>query len=245
MNDIRKSAIVTGASRGIGHAIALRLAEDGFAIVVNYASNHQQADELVAEIRQRGGVAEAIRGDVADPDDMARLFEAARKAFGRVDVVVNSAGVMVNAPIKPDTLAVFDKTIAVNLRGAFNVLAQAAQHVEKGGRIIAVSTSVLGMAFPTYGPYVASKAGVEALVKITAAELRGREITVNAVAPGPVATELFFNGKSEAQVEHLRKLAPLERLGEPEDIARVVSFLCGPDGAWVNSQVLRANGGYV
>ena len=245
MNDIRKSAIVTGASRGIGRAIALRLAEDGFAIVANYASNHQQAEELVAEIRQTGGAAEAIRGDVAEADDVARLFEGAKKAFGRVDVVVNSAGTMVNAPIKPDSLAAFDKTIAINLRGSFNVLAQAANHVEQGGRIIAVSTSVLGMAFPTYGPYVASKAGVEALVKILAAELRGRGITVNAVAPGPVATELFFNGKSEAQVEHLRKLAPLERLGEPEDIARVVSFLAGPDGAWVNSQVLRANGGYV
>lgn len=245
MNDIRKSAIVTGASRGIGRAVALRLAEDGYAIVVNYASNHQQAEGLVAEIRQAGGTAEAIRGDVADADDVARLFDATKKVFGRVDVVVNSAGVMHNAPIRPDSLAVFDKTIATNLRGSFNVLAQAAQHVEPGGRIIAVSTSVLGMAFPTYGPYVASKAGVEALVKILAAELRGRQVTVNAVAPGPVATELFFNGKSEAQVEHLRKLAPLERLGEPEDIARVVSFLAGPDGAWINSQVLRANGGYV
>ncbi|KAF1047849.1 MAG: 3-oxoacyl-[acyl-carrier-protein] reductase FabG [Herbaspirillum frisingense] len=245
MNDIRKSAIVTGASRGIGRAIALRLAEDGFAIVVNYASNHQQAEELVAEIRRAGGTAEAIRGDVAEPEDVARMFEGAKKAFGRIDVVVNSAGVMVNAPIATDSLAVFDKTIAVNLRGTFNVLAQAKAQLETGGRIIAVSTSVLGMAFPTYGPYVASKAGVEALVKITAAELRGRQITVNAVAPGPVATELFFNGKSDAQVEHLRKLAPLERLGEPEDIARVVSFLAGPDGAWVNSQVLRANGGYV
>lgn len=245
MNDIRKSAVVTGASRGIGRAVALRLAKDGFAIVANYASNHQQAEELVAEIRRAGGAAEAIRGDVADADDVARLFDAAQKAFGRIDVVVNSAGVMHNAPIAPASLASFDQTIATNLRGSFNVMAQAAQHVERGGRIIAVSTSVLGVSFPTYGPYVASKAGVEALVKILAAELRGREVTVNAVAPGPVASDLFFNGKSEAQVEHLRKLAPLERLGEPEDIARVVSFLAGPDGAWINSQVLRANGGYV
>ncbi|WP_050467479.1 SDR family oxidoreductase [Herbaspirillum chlorophenolicum] len=245
MNDIPKTAIVTGASRGIGRAIAQRLAEDGFAIIVNYASNHTEAEEVVAHIRQAGGAAEAIRGNVADADDMARLFAEARKAFGRIDVVVNSAGVMINAPVATQSLEAFDKTIAVNLRGSFNVLAQAAANVEDGGRIIALSTSVLGMAFPTYGPYVASKAGVEALVRITAAELRGRRVTVNAVAPGPVATELFFNGKTEAQVEHLRKLAPLERLGEPDDIARVVSFLAGPDGAWVNSQVLRANGGYV
>ncbi|MFJ3045925.1 SDR family oxidoreductase [Herbaspirillum chlorophenolicum] len=245
MNDIPKTAIVTGASRGIGRAIAQRLAEDGFAIIVNYASNHTEAEEVVAHIRQAGGAAEAIRGNVADADDMARLFAEARKAFGRIDVVVNSAGVMINAPVAAQSLEAFDKTIAVNLRGSFNVLAQAAANVEDGGRIIALSTSVLGMAFPTYGPYVASKAGVEALVRITAAELRGRRVTVNAVAPGPVATELFFNGKTEAQVEHLRKLAPLERLGEPDDIARVVSFLAGPDGAWVNSQVLRANGGYV
>lgn len=245
MNNSRKTALVTGASRGIGRAIAQRLAADGFAIVVNYASNHAEADELVAQIRRDGGAAEAIRGDVSDPDDMARLFAGAKEAFGRIDVVVNSAGVMFNAPIASASLAQFDKTIAINLRGAFNVLAQAAAHIENGGRIIAVSTSVLGMSFPTYGPYVASKAGVEALVRTLAAELRGRQVTVNSVAPGPVATELFFNGKSEEQVERLRKMPPLERLGQPDDIAGVVSFLAGSDGAWVNSQTLRANGGFV
>jgi 3-oxoacyl-[acyl-carrier protein] reductase len=123
-------------------------------------------------------------------------------------------------------------------------LGKAARHVSSGGRIIAFSSSVLAKAFPAYGPYIASKAGVEGLVHVLANELRGRNITVNAVAPGPVATELFLAGKTEAQIAQLSKIPPLERLGQPEDIAAVVSFLAGPDGGWVNAQVLRANGGF-
>ena len=239
-----KTAIVTGGSRGIGQAIAKRLSADGFAVVVNYAGNAAKARETVAAIESSGGKAIAVVGDVGKPEDVAALFASAKEAFGRVDVVVNSAGVMPMAPIASSSLADFDRVVATNLRGAFLVLGEAAANVETGGRIIALSTSVIARSFPAYGPYIASKAGVEGLVRVLANELRGRGITVNAVAPGPVGTELFFDGKSQEQISQISKLAPLERLGTPDDIARVVSFLAGPDGGWVNAQVLRANGGF-
>ena len=233
MPDITQAAIVTGASRGIGRAIARRLAADGFAVAVNYA-------EIVAA----GGAAIAVQGDVASAEDMDKLFEATRGAFGRIDVVVNSAGTMPYLKIADGDLEGFDRVIRTNLRGAFIVLGLAARHVERGGRIIALSTSVIARALPSYGPYIASKSGGEGLVHVLANELRGQDIRVNAVAPGPVATELFFNGKSAEQIDQIARLAPLERLGEPDEIAAAVSFLAGPDGAWVNSQVLRVNGGF-
>jgi 3-oxoacyl-[acyl-carrier protein] reductase len=243
-NTMAGTAIVTGASRGIGRAVARRLAADGFAVVVNYAGNLARAEEVVDEIKSAGGRAIAVQGDVASEPDVKRLFETALKEFGQIDVVVNNAGIMPLSPIAKSDADAFDKVIATNLRGAFLVLAQAAQHVAAGGRIIAFSSSVLAKSFPTYGPYIASKAGVEGLVHVLANELRGRNITVNAVAPGPVGTELFLEGKSEEQIAQLSKLAPLERLGQPEDIAGVVSMLAGPDGGWINSQVIRANGGF-
>ena len=239
-----RTAIVTGASGGIGRAVARRLARDGFAVVVNYAGNASKAEETVAEIVAAGGRAHAVQADVASAPDVERIFTTAVDTFGAVDVVVNCAGIMPLRPIAGSHTDVFDKVIATNLRGTFLMLAQAAQHVASGGRIIAFSTSVIAKAFPTYGPYIASKAGVEGLVHVLANELRGRNITVNAVAPGPVATELFLSGKTDAQIEQLSKLPPLERLGQPDDIASVVSFLAGPDGSWVNAQVLRANGGF-
>lgn len=238
------AAIVTGASGGIGRAIALRLARDGFAVAVHYADSRASAEKVVAEIIAAGGRATAIQGDVADPDDVQRLFEQTRDTYGRVDVVVNSAGIMVNTAIADADLESFDKTMRTNLRGTFLILAQAAKHVERGGRIIALSTSVIAKALPNYGAYIASKAAVEGLVHVLANELRGEDITVNAVAPGPVATELFLKGKSEEQIAQMSKLPPLERLGTPEDIASTVAFLAGPDGGWINSQVLRANGGF-
>jgi 3-oxoacyl-[acyl-carrier protein] reductase len=239
-----KTAIVTGASRGIGKAVAKRLARDGFAVVVNYASNVNEADATVAEIQSAGGQAIAVKADVGNAADVERLFEEAVKAFGSIDVVVNNSGIMPLSPIGKGDVAVFDKVIQTNLRGTFLVMAQAAQRMPGGGRIIAFSSSVLARSFPAYGPYIASKAGVEGLVHVLANELRGRNITVNAVAPGPVGTDLFLSGKSDEQVAELAKLAPLERLGTPEDIAGAVSFLAGPDGGWINSQVLRANGGF-
>jgi len=239
-----KTAIVTGASGGIGRAVAQRLSRDGFSVVVNYAGNAVKAEEAVAEIKAAGGRALAAQGNVAIVADMERLFKKAVDTFGAIDVVVNCAGIMPLARIADGDMEVFDKVIATNLRGAFIVLGQAARHVSPGGRIIAFSTSVIAKAFPTYGSYIASKAGVEGLVHVLANELRGRNITVNAVAPGPVPTELFLAGKTEAQIEQMRKLPPLERLGQTEDIANVVSFLAGPEGGWINAQVVRANGGF-
>ena len=239
-----RTAIVTGASRGIGRAVAKRLAKDGFDVVVNYASNAKEANTVVTEIQSSGGRAMAIRADVGNAAEVENLFAEALKAFGSVDVVVNNSGIMPLSPIGKADAGTFDKVIQTNLRGAFLVMAQAAQQVSPGGRIIAFSSSVLAKSFPTYGPYIASKAGVEGLVHVLANELRGRNITVNAVAPGPTGTELFLSGKSPEQVAELARLAPLERLGEPEDMANVVSFLAGADGVWINSQVLRANGGF-
>lgn len=244
MNQPIRSAIVTGASRGIGRAIAMRLAADGFQVAVNYAGNATKAQEVVAAIQASGGRAVAIQADVSQPDDVRRLFASTLEAFGGVDVVVHSAGVMAMAPIAPDSLDAFDQMLNVNLRGAFLVLAEAARHVRDGGRVIALSSSVIAKSFAQYGPYIASKAGVEGLVRVLANEVRGRRISVNAVAPGPVGTELFLEGKSAEQIAQLSRAAPLERLGEPEDIAAVVAFLAGPDGGWVNGQVVRANGGF-
>jgi 3-oxoacyl-[acyl-carrier protein] reductase len=240
----KRIAIITGASRGIGRFVAKRLAQDGFAVVVNYLSNAGEAEEVVAEIKGIGGEAIAIKADVANQTDVEQLFEQTMKQFGSIDVVVHNSGIMSLSPIGKSDVQLFDKVISTNLRGAFLVLAQAAQHLTGGGRIIAFSSSVLAKSFPSYGPYIASKAGVEGLVHVLANELRGRNITVNAIAPGPVATELFLKGKSEEQVSEISKMAPLERIGQPADIANVVSFLAGPDGGWVNSQVLRANGGF-
>ena len=237
-------AIVTGASGGIGRVVAQRLANDGFAIAVHYAGNPAKAESVVGEINNAGGKAIGVQADVAKAADVENLFKETLEAFGKIDVVVHSAGIMPLLTISGSNVETFDKVIATNLRGAFLVLGQAAQHVPAGGRIIAFSSSVIAKSFPSYGPYIASKAGVEGLVRVLANELRGRNVTVNAVAPGPIPTELFLKGKTEAQIEEFKKLPPLERLGQAEDIAGVVSFLAGPDGGWVNAQVLRANGGF-
>ena len=240
-----RTAIVTGASRGIGRAVASRLARDGFAVVVNYAGNTAKAEGVVNEIKSAGGRAIAVRADIANTAEVERLFTEGERAFGAIGVVVNSAGIMQMLPLATASEEDFDAIFATNVRGTFNVLKQAATRVRDGGRIITLSTSVVAMSFPNYGPYAASKAAVEVLTRTLANELRGRQITVNAVAPGATATELFFEGKSKERIDYFTKLAPLERLGTPEDIANVVAFLVGPDGGWVNGQVLRANGGYV
>jgi 3-oxoacyl-[acyl-carrier protein] reductase len=238
-------AIVTGASRGIGAAIARRLASDGLAVVVNYAGSAGAARTRVEEIEAAGGRAIPVQADVSDPAAVKRMFDAAEAAYGGVDVLVNNAGIMTLAPIAQMDDAAFDRIIAINLKGTFNGLREAANRLRDGGRIVNFSTSVVGLYQPSYGVYAATKAAVEALTHILAKELGPRGITVNAVAPGPIATELFFQGKDQATLDRIRQIIPLGRLGEVDDIARVVSLLVGPDGGWINGQTLRANGGVV
>lgn len=240
-----RTAIVTGAARGIGAAIAERLASDGLAVVINYSRDRASADALAARIGAAGGKTIAVQGDVADSSAVKAMFDAAQAEFGGIDVLVNNAGIMQLAPIADSDDASFDRQIAVNLKGSFNGMREAARRLRKGGRIINLSTSVVGTRLETYGIYTATKAAVEVMTFILAREMRGKDITVNAVAPGPVATELFLNGKPPELIERMSKMNPLERLGQPDDIANVISFLAGPDGGWVNGQTLRANGGMV
>jgi 3-oxoacyl-[acyl-carrier protein] reductase len=238
-------AIVTGASGGIGAAVAERLAKDGFTVVVNYAGNAASAQAVVARIEAAGGRAVAAQADISDVAAVARMFESTETAFGGVDVLINNAGIMNMATIKDSTDDLFDRHIEVNLRGTFNTLREAARRLRDGGRIVNFSSSITSRLVPTYGVYAATKAAVEAMTSILAKELRGRNITVNAVAPGPTATKLFLDGKPQEVVDQLSKMAPLERLGQPEDIADAVAFLAGPDGGWINGQTLRANGGII
>ncbi len=239
-----KTAIITGASGGIGKALALRLAADGFNVVLHYSGKSDPVKETIKQIEAAAGKAVGVSADVTKEKEVASIFKEAISAFGTIDVVVHSAGIMPLSPIVENDIELFDKVIATNLRGTFLVLAQAAKQIAQGGRIMALSSSVIAKSTPTYGAYIASKAGVEGLVKVLAAEMRGRQVSVNAIAPGPVATPLFLEGKSKEQIEQLSKIAPFERLGQPEDVARVVSFLAGPDGGWVNAQVFRPNGGF-
>ena len=241
----QKVALVTGASRGIGAAIAQRLARDGFTVIVNYAESAEPAEALVRSIQQAGGQALAAKADVSNTADVRRLFDATETAFGGVDVLVNNAGIMQLANVADAEDASFDRQIAVNLKGTFNMLREAATRLHTGGRIVNFSSSVVGLLQPGYGIYAATKAGVEAMTSVFAKELRGRDITVNAIAPGPTATDLFLKGKPQEAIVRLAKLAPLERLGQPEDIADAVAFLAGPDAGWINGQVLRANGGII
>jgi 3-oxoacyl-[acyl-carrier protein] reductase len=241
----RKIAIVTGASTGIGATVAERLAKDGYTVVVNYAGNTAAAEAIVTNIKAAGGQAITAQADVANPDAVHRMFDSTETAFGGVDVLINNAGIMTPKPIADSDDALFDRHIAVNLKGTFNSLREAARRMRDGGRIVNFSSSVIGIYQPSYAVYAATKAGVEAMTHILAKELRGRNITVNAVAPGPVATALFLDGKSKEAIAGYAKLPPLERLGQPEDIANVISFLVGPEGGWINGQVLRANGGVI
>jgi 3-oxoacyl-[acyl-carrier protein] reductase len=244
-NQTNKVALVTGASRGIGAAIAERLASDGFTVVINYSGDAKSAQAVANRIEAAGGRVLTAKADVSDANAVRGMFDAAEAAFGGVDVLVNNAGIMKLAKIADSDDALFDQQIAVNLKGSFNTMREAARRLRNGGRIVNFSTSVVGTRLETYGIYVATKAAIESLTAILSNELRGRGITVNAVAPGPTATDLFLNGKSDELIDRFAKMVPLERLGTPDDIAAAVSFLAGPDGGWINGQTLRANGGLV
>jgi 3-oxoacyl-[acyl-carrier protein] reductase len=238
-------AIVTGGSRGIGRGVVQRLAGDGCCIVIAYASNQGEASAAVAEAEARGAKAIAVAADIAEEDAVAALFDRAEQAYGGIDVVVNAAGVMSLAPLADFDLAVLDRMHRTNIRGTFVVDQQAARRVRPGGAIINFSSSVLGRILPTYTGYAASKAAVEAMTFILAHELRGRDVTVNAVAPGPTATDMFLEGKDQELLDRLANAVPLERLGVPDDIAPVVAFLASPAGHWINGQTVRVNGGII
>ena len=238
-------AIVTGASRGIGAAVAERLASDGLTVVVNYSGDVKSAEALTAKIERGGGRALPVKADVSNPKAVREMFDKAAATFGGIDVLINNAGIMKLATIVDSDDALFDQQIAINLKGSFNTMREAAKRLRNGGRIVNFSTSVVGTKLETYGVYTATKSAVETMTAILSKELRGRNITVNAVAPGPVATELFLTGKSQELIDRLARMNPMERLGTPQDIASTVAFLVGPDGGWINGQVLRANGGMV
>lgn len=247
MTELEKQrvAVVTGASRGIGRSIATLLATQGVAVVAGYAGNSGAAAAVVAEITAAGGTVIAVQADVADEVAVAAMFDMAQTEFGGVDIVVNSAGRMALSTIADLNLDELDAMHRTNIRGSFVVAREAARRVRDGGAIVMLSTSMVGLQIATYGGYAASKGAVEAMTLVLARELRGRDITVNTVAPGPTATELFLDGKGDATIDHLAKQPPLERLGTPADIAGLVGFLAGSDGHWVNGQVIRANGGMI
>jgi 3-oxoacyl-[acyl-carrier protein] reductase len=237
-------AVVTGGSRGIGREAAERLAADGMAVVVVYGSSKQDAQDVVDRIIDGGGRAVAVQADVADEEAVIAAFDVAEREYGGVDVVVNAAGLMILAPLADFDLAALDRMHRTNIRGTFVVNQQAARRVRSGGAIINFSSTVKKLALPTYAAYAASKGAVDAISLVLAKELRGRDVTVNAVAPGPTATALFFDGKDEETIDRMAKMNPLERLGVPGDIAEVVSFLAGP-GRWVNGQTVYVNGGVI
>ena len=238
-------AIVTGGSRGIGLQTARRLSQDGMAVVIDYAGNADEAGAAVASIADASGEAVAVQADVADDEAVGALFDAAEQKFGGVDVVVHAAGRMPLGPIAEFDLDVLDSLLRTNVRGTYVVAQQAVRRLRPGGALINFSSSVVAIGRPGYTAYAATKGAVEALTLTLAHELRGHDVSVNAVAPGPTATPLFFHGKDEKTIADMAAEPPLERLGTPEDIAELVAFLASPAGHWVDGQVIRANGGLV
>jgi 3-oxoacyl-[acyl-carrier protein] reductase len=240
-----RSALVTGGTGGMGRAIAAKLAADGFDVAVAYTGSVDLADAAVKEIADRGRCGAAFAADVADEEAVSALFDAVQDRFGHLDAVVHTAGINRPGALADLDLADFDEIHRVNVRGTFVVNQQAARRVHEGGAIVNVSSSMVRFAPPELSAYAASKAAVDALTRILAKEMRGRDITVNAVAPGPTATAAFLHSTSAEEQQQLAALPPLGRLGSPDDIAGIVSFLAGPAGRWVNGQVVYANGGFV
>lgn len=244
MSQNGKVAIVTGASRGIGRQIAIQLAGLGLKVAVNYSSNREKADEVVQIIKESGGEAIAVQGDVSKVSEVEALFSETIGQFGRVDILVNNAGIMDCVPIADVTEEMFDRHFAVNVKGTYFACQQAMKHMERGGTIINFSTSVSGAMLPTYSVYAATKGAVEQLTRQLAKEFGAKDIVVNCVAPGQVSTELFLNGKSEELVDSFRRMNAFGRLGEPEDIANVIDLLVSDKARWITGQTIRVNGGF-
>ncbi|NEN81773.1 SDR family oxidoreductase [Paenibacillus elgii] len=240
-----KVAIITGSSRGIGRVIAERLAGLGAKVAINYAGSPEKAAEVVAGIVQKGGQATAIRADLAKVSDIERLFAQTIAEFGKVDILINNAGLMLNKPLSDVTESDFEKQFAVNVKGTFFACQQAMKHMENNGRIVNFSTSIIGQMFPTYSVYAGTKGAVEQFTRQLAKEFGAKQITINAVAPGPVNTELFTAGKTEEQIEGMKKLNAFGRIGEPEDIADAVELLVSDKSQWITGQTLRVNGGFI
>ncbi|MBY4898538.1 SDR family oxidoreductase [Cupriavidus sp. AU9028] len=239
----QRVAIVTGSSRGIGASIARRLAADGFSVAINYTRGSADAESMAAGLNGAGHRAIAVQADVSDSAAVARMFDTTEAELGKVDVLVNNAGMLLTAPLAEITDEQYARIFAINVQGSFNTMREAVRRLNDGGRIVNLSSTTLALHLPGYAIYNATKGAIEGMTMVVARELRGRRITVNAVAPGPVATELFLSGKTEEQIAHFSRMPPLERLGQPEDIAGVVAFLASPEGGWINGQVVRVNGG--
>ncbi|QGQ97254.1 SDR family oxidoreductase [Paenibacillus psychroresistens] len=242
---LEKVAIITGSSRGIGRSIALLLASQGAKVVINYSADQEAADKVVQEIESEGGTAIVIRADISKVADIEQLFNQTIATYGKIDILVNNAGVMATKPIDQVTEEDFDRQFAINVKGTYFAIQQAVKHMGVDGRIINFSTSVVGYMFPTYSVYAGTKGAVEQFTRQLAKELGPRGITINTVAPGPVNTELFTTGKSEALINQLASTNSFNRLGEPEDISSVVAFLASNDSRWISGQTIRINGGSV
>lgn len=238
-----KVVLVTGASRGIGAAVARKLASEGAKVIVNYAGGREAAEGVINSIKDQGGDAIALQADVSKHEEVKEMFDAALAHYGKIDVLVNNAGIMLTKLIKDTTDEDFTRQFSINVGGTFNTLQEAATKLADNGSIINFSSTTTRVMMPTYGTYVASKAAVEQLTRIFAKEVGGRGINVNTVSPGPTNTELFTNGKSKQTIDHLASLNAFNRLGEPEDIAKVVAFLASEDAKWISAQNIGVNGG--
>ena len=239
----KKVAIISGASRGLGKSIAIALAENGYICVITYANNPTKADEVLQQIHRIGGDAIAIKADVSNHAEIKNLFETVKNKFGQINVVINTAGISILKPLEQFQPDEFSKVIETNVTGTYNILHQASKHIEKGGKILTFSSNVVGTLPVNYSIYAASKAAVESMSKVFSKELRGKEVTVNIISPGPTATEMFLEGKNDDLIEQFSKLSPFERLGTPTDIINVVRFLISSEATWINGQVIKINGG--
>jgi 3-oxoacyl-[acyl-carrier protein] reductase len=244
MNTLQEKIIlVTGASRGIGASIAHQLADAGATVIINYAGGKEAAEQVVTDLKKKGGESMAVQADVSKSEEVKNMFDVIIAKYGRIDVLVNNAGIMITKLIKDTTDEDFTRQFDINVKGTFNTMREAATRLADKGSIINFSTSVNRIMLPTYGTYVATKAAVEQLTRVFSKEVGNRGINVNSVSPGPTNTALFTEGKSEEVINRLAALSAFNRIGEPEDIARVVVFLAGDDAKWISAQNIGVNGG--